>query len=66
MTRTPTTHYCQKREAFITFSQTLRSCITANQCYSDDPCPHAQDFEAGPCTQTTREVVENPAPLEGQ
>jgi len=44
MTLTPTAHYCQKREAFITFSQTLRSCIAANQCYSDDPCPHAQDF----------------------
>jgi hypothetical protein len=66
MTRTPTTHYCQKREAFITFSQTLRSCITANQCYSDDPCPHAQDFQEGPCEQATSEAVENSAPLEGQ
>jgi hypothetical protein len=46
MTRTPNIHYCQKRDAFITFSQTLRSCITANHCYSDDPCPHAQNFQA--------------------
>ena len=66
MPRTPTTHYCQKREAFITFSQTLRSCISANQCHSDDPCSHAQDFQAAPCTPTSHEAVENPAPLEGQ
>jgi hypothetical protein len=66
MPRTPTPHYCQKREAFITFSQTLRSCISANQCYSDDPCPHAQDFQAAPCTPTSHEAVENTAPLEGQ
>ncbi len=46
MTRTPTIHYCQQREAFISFDQTLRSCIGANQCYSDEPCPHAQNFQA--------------------
>ena len=45
MTRTPTIHYCPQREVFITLDQTMRSCIGVNQCYSDEPCPHAQNFQ---------------------
>lgn len=61
MTPTPPTHYCDKREALITFSQTLRACISANQCFSDDPCPHAQAFQGSGGAHIDRQAA--PAPL---
>ena len=56
MTHEPSTHYCNQREILISLDQTLRSCISANQSYSDDPCPHAQDFQARSSTQVAGDL----------
>ena len=62
MTHAPSTHYCNQREALISLDQTLRSCISAHQCFSDEPCPHAQDFQVYGGMQDGDSVAMRPQP----
>lgn len=39
-------HYCQSRDKLISVSVGFEKCIKENQCFSDDPCPLQDQFDA--------------------
>jgi hypothetical protein len=38
--------YCESRQEVIDLQQSLGDCIVEHQCFSDDPCPFFDKFQA--------------------
>jgi hypothetical protein len=41
-------HYCHSRDKQISVVVGFEKCIKENQCFSDDPCPLQERFDALP------------------
>jgi hypothetical protein len=46
-------HYCHSREKLISVVVGFEKCIKENQCFSDDPCPLQEHFDAIPQQKQT-------------
>jgi hypothetical protein len=46
-------HYCQSRDKLISVAVGFEKCIKENQCFSDDPCPLQEHFDAFAKNQKT-------------
>jgi hypothetical protein len=46
-------HYCHSRDKLISVAVGFERCIKENQCFSDDPCPLQEHFDALPKNQKT-------------
>ena len=46
-------HYCHSRDKLISVSVGFEKCIKENQCFSDDPCPLQEHFDALPKLKQT-------------